>query len=239
MDGTVIVSGGAGQFNIAGHALCWVHAERLIHKLDTFCEAHVRAEELIRHRIWWLDEYLKAYRQAPTSRRASELRRRFSRIPGPAASAGTRSDQGRDCCDAFLALMKTCAKQAVQFWHYLGNRLQVPEAPAIPRLAELIRQSAPALMARRFAPVTSVHIVIYHRCWREGLTGMPELRDHNSRPGGLAGLADAEGWTHAAMGSHRGLLEARVKHSERWQVRADFGQRGPHQERAWPQDGCE
>ena len=27
----------------------------------------------------------------------------------------------------------------------------------------------------------------------KGLAGMPELRDHNSRPGGLAGLADAEG----------------------------------------------
>jgi hypothetical protein len=41
-----------------------VHAERLIHKLDTFCEAHVRAKELIRHRIWWLYADLKAYRQA-------------------------------------------------------------------------------------------------------------------------------------------------------------------------------
>jgi hypothetical protein len=30
---TVIVSDGAGQFRIAEHALCWVHAERLIHKL--------------------------------------------------------------------------------------------------------------------------------------------------------------------------------------------------------------
>jgi hypothetical protein len=39
-------------------------------------------------------------------------------------SVGTRSDQGRDCRDAFLALMKTCAKQAVRFWHYLGDRLQ-------------------------------------------------------------------------------------------------------------------
>jgi len=54
LDGTVIVSDGAGQFNVADHALCWVHAERLIHKLDTFCKAHVRAKELIRHRIWRL-----------------------------------------------------------------------------------------------------------------------------------------------------------------------------------------
>ena len=48
LDGTVIVSDGAGQFRIAEHALCWVHAERLIHKLDTFCEAHLQAKEAIR-----------------------------------------------------------------------------------------------------------------------------------------------------------------------------------------------
>ena len=77
---TVIVSDGAGQFRIAEHALCWVHAERLIHKLDTFCEAHVQAKERIRTRIWRLYKALKAYRQAPTSRRASELRRRFDAI---------------------------------------------------------------------------------------------------------------------------------------------------------------
>lgn len=59
-------------------------------------------------------------------------------------SSGTRSDQGRDCRDAFLGLMKTCAKQTIRFWDYLGDRLQAPDAPAVPRLAELIRQSAPA-----------------------------------------------------------------------------------------------
>lgn len=31
--GTVIVSDGAGQFRVGTHALCWVHAERLVHKL--------------------------------------------------------------------------------------------------------------------------------------------------------------------------------------------------------------
>ena len=32
---TVVVSDDAGQFDIGQHALCWVHAERLVHKLDT------------------------------------------------------------------------------------------------------------------------------------------------------------------------------------------------------------
>ena len=33
---TVILSDDAGQFKLARHALCWVHAERLIHKLDVW-----------------------------------------------------------------------------------------------------------------------------------------------------------------------------------------------------------
>ena len=36
---TVILSDDAGQFNVGEHALCWVHAERLVHKLDTFTKA--------------------------------------------------------------------------------------------------------------------------------------------------------------------------------------------------------
>ena len=59
-------------------------------------------------------------------------------------SAGTRSDLGRDSRDAFLGLMKTCAKQAISFWDYLGDRLGVPDAPAVQSLAELIRAPASA-----------------------------------------------------------------------------------------------
>jgi hypothetical protein len=38
LDGTVIVSDGAGQFDVGEHAACWVHAERLVHKLDAFTD---------------------------------------------------------------------------------------------------------------------------------------------------------------------------------------------------------
>jgi hypothetical protein len=59
-------------------------------------------------------------------------------------SGGTRSDQGRDCRDAFLGLLLTCAKLGLSFWDYLGHRLQVPGADA-PYLPDLVRlRSAPA-----------------------------------------------------------------------------------------------
>jgi hypothetical protein len=53
-------------------------------------------------------------------------------------SAGTRSDIGRDCRDAFLGLAKTCAKLEIAFWDYLGDRLAVPGTVAVPRLTEII-----------------------------------------------------------------------------------------------------
>ena len=43
---TVIVSDDAGQFNVGPHGLCWVHAERLVHKLDTFTDEQRRQQRL-------------------------------------------------------------------------------------------------------------------------------------------------------------------------------------------------
>ena len=76
----VIVSDGAGQFAVGEHALCWVHAERLGHKLDTFTDRHRAAAERLRALIWWFHADLKAYRRSPTARRRGELRARCDRI---------------------------------------------------------------------------------------------------------------------------------------------------------------
>src|SRR3954470_24522874 len=189
----VIVSDDAGQFNVGDHALCWIHAERLVHKLETFTDQQRAAQQRVRGLMWWFYADLKAYQAAPTARRRSELRARFDRIfvrrTGFATldrllrrlhankaelltvldhpvdplrgstplhtngsendircqvtkrqvSGGTRTDIGRDCRDAFLGLGKTCRKLGISFWNYLGTRLGVAGAPAIPRLADLIR----------------------------------------------------------------------------------------------------
>ena len=183
----VIVSDDAGQFDIGLHALCWVHAERLVHKLDTFTDLHRAAQEHMRALIWWFYADLKAYRADPSPRRRSEMRARFDRIfarrTGFAMldrllarlhankpellmvldrpdiplhtnglerdircqvikrkiSGGTHSAAGRDCRDAFLGLMHTCAKLGIDFWDYLGDRLGVPGRADVPELADLIR----------------------------------------------------------------------------------------------------
>jgi hypothetical protein len=77
---TVILSDDAAQFALDRHALRWVHAERLVHKLDTFTDRQHAAQQLVRALIWWFYADLKAYRRAPDRRRRFELRARFERI---------------------------------------------------------------------------------------------------------------------------------------------------------------
>ena len=76
----VIVSDGAGQFRVGTHALCWVHAERLVHKLVPETPEQRRAIEVTRALIWWFYADLKAWARDPCPRRAAALRARFDRI---------------------------------------------------------------------------------------------------------------------------------------------------------------
>jgi Transposase IS66 family len=76
----VIVSDDAGQFKVGQHGLCWVHAERLVHKLDTFTEQNRAAQASVRAAIWQLYRDLKAYRWAPTAQRKADLQAEFDRI---------------------------------------------------------------------------------------------------------------------------------------------------------------
>lgn len=183
---TVIVSDDAGQFNVGLHGLCWVHTERLVHKLDTFTDENRAAQASVRELIWNLYRDLKAYRCAPTRQRKAALRARFDRIftrntgfvtldrllarlhankaellmvldrpeiplhtngsendirchvTRRKLSGGTRTDTGRECRDAFLGIVKTCAKLQIAFWDYLGARLAVPAAPIVPALPQLV-----------------------------------------------------------------------------------------------------
>jgi len=76
----VILSDDAGQFHILRHALCWVHAERTIHKLLPFSAAQREAVETVRRQIWELYQELKAYQQAPCPQQKGQLSGRFETI---------------------------------------------------------------------------------------------------------------------------------------------------------------
>src|SRR6476620_518454 len=186
---TVIVSDGAGQFDVFRHGLCWIHAERLIHRLVPVTEAQRAAVALVRHLIWWLYRDLKLYRANPSAQAKAGLKARFDRLFGRTTgfaeldaalarlkrrksellvalerpevplntnsseqdvrdpvtirkiSGSTLSEDGRRCRDTFLSLKKTCQKNAISFWAYLGDRLGIT-THGIAHLPDLIRQRA-------------------------------------------------------------------------------------------------
>jgi hypothetical protein len=76
----VVLSDDAGQFAVGRHALCWVHAERLVHKLDAFTDANRAAQQHVRMLIWNFYADLKAYQANPGNSRRLALRTRFDRI---------------------------------------------------------------------------------------------------------------------------------------------------------------
>jgi hypothetical protein len=190
---TVIVSDDAGQFKVGQHALCWIHAERLVHRLDTFTEQNRAIQQRQRSLIWRFYGDLKTYRRDPDPKRRAALRARFDRIfrrrtgfvtldrllarlhankaellmvldrpeiplhtngsendircqvTRRKVSGGTRSDNGRDCRDAFLSLAKTCDKLGISFWDYLGDRLFAAGGKAVPYLPQIVSQRCAAV----------------------------------------------------------------------------------------------
>ena len=75
-----IISDDAGQFNVLTHGLCWVHAERLIHKLLPLNELHRADIARVRSQIWTLYADLKTFKAQPADHLKEALRQRFDAI---------------------------------------------------------------------------------------------------------------------------------------------------------------
>jgi hypothetical protein len=80
MENTVVVSDDAGQFRVAKHALCWVHAERHLQKLMPASPKQAQAVELVREAIWCFYRGLKLWKQSPSPGGEKVFRRQFDRI---------------------------------------------------------------------------------------------------------------------------------------------------------------
>jgi hypothetical protein len=78
--GLVIISDDAGQFDVLLHALCWIHAERIIHRLVGFSDKQKEALEEIRDKIWELYAEMKAYKKLPGEERKALLEKRFEEL---------------------------------------------------------------------------------------------------------------------------------------------------------------
>jgi hypothetical protein len=72
-----IISDDAGQFNVFDHALCWIHAERIINRLIPLNDEHIKAVDDIREQLWLLYRDLKAYKLNPSAIQAEGIKLRF------------------------------------------------------------------------------------------------------------------------------------------------------------------
>jgi hypothetical protein len=75
-----IISDDAGQFNVLTHGLCWVHAERLIHKMLPLNDQHRVDIARVRAQVWDLYADLKSYKLAPAEELKDGLKKRFDEI---------------------------------------------------------------------------------------------------------------------------------------------------------------
>lgn len=140
-----------GQFAILAHGLCWIHTERLVHKLIPMNDLQHAAVQHVRSQIWELYADLKAYRLQPDASRIAEVPLHTNGsetdirdyVKKRKVSGGTRSDLGRTCRDTFASLKKTCRKLGVSFWDYLIDRVSLTHL--IPPLRS--SASAPALIS--------------------------------------------------------------------------------------------
>ncbi len=75
-----IISDDAGQFNIFQHALCWIHAERLINRLIPLNENQAKDIETVLNKFWGIYADLKAYKLNPSQEEKKKITKCFDEL---------------------------------------------------------------------------------------------------------------------------------------------------------------
>jgi len=75
-----VISDDAGQFNVFDHALCWIHAERLVNRLIPVNDLQTKAVNWVRDAIWTVYADLKAYKKHPDPPQADAIRAYFDEM---------------------------------------------------------------------------------------------------------------------------------------------------------------
>ncbi len=116
-----IVSDDAGQFNVFDHALCWIHAERLITRLIPVNDLQKQAVNWARGEVWSIYAGLKIYKTAPNPAHATRLKAQFHQL------VSTRTD---------YETLNQILKRMGNNQHELFRVLERPEIPLHNNLSE-------------------------------------------------------------------------------------------------------
>ena len=80
LEGTVILSDGAGQCAMLQHALCWIHAERALRRRVPPGPLQRQAQERVLDEVWKYYRALQAYQPLPQAEQAVALRAQFDAL---------------------------------------------------------------------------------------------------------------------------------------------------------------
>ena len=116
-----IVSDDAGQFNVFDHALCWIHAERLMTRLIPVNDLQKQAVSWARDEVWSIYAGLKIYKTAPDPAHATRLKAQFHQL------VSTRTD---------YETLNQILKRMGNNQHELFRVLERPEIPLHNNLSE-------------------------------------------------------------------------------------------------------
>lgn len=121
----VIVSDAAGQFNVLTYALCWIHAERGIHKLVGFDDPQRVALGWARGELWAIYQALKAYQAEPSTEARSAIEARFEGL------CTTKT-----CFESLNQALKRLHRRGAELLRTLDRPAQQPGGERYPRVCE-------------------------------------------------------------------------------------------------------
>lgn len=78
----IVLSDGAPQFNLLTHALCWVHAERALRRLQGKNDRQRQNIEQMQKALWQFYQELKTYQQEPSAVLKAHLDQAFDQLFG-------------------------------------------------------------------------------------------------------------------------------------------------------------
>jgi hypothetical protein len=117
-----IISDDAGQFNVFDHALCWIHAERIINRLIPLNDEHINAIDATREQLWSIYHDLKAYKLNLVLEQVETLKLRFQVMCGTETGYATLNQALKRMDDNQHELLRVLDKPYLPLHNNLSER---------------------------------------------------------------------------------------------------------------------
>jgi hypothetical protein len=178
----VVLSDGAGQFNLLVHAACWVHAERPLTRMIPHNEQHRLAIEQVQQQIWELYQDLKAYRQQPQPAQVPMLTARFEALCSQQTVYPSINQVLKDMREHQADMLRVLARPEVPL-HNNASESDIRDYVKKRKISGSTRSDAGRACRDTFASLKKT-------CRKLGIRFWDYLRDRVQGVGQIARLAD-------------------------------------------------